>query len=214
MEVPALREEHVAHTRFGDPVPRFQCRPFGPDCNPLPCFVSTIPQGYFTVIALFCAGDEWAACKESMKALEQLYRRVAPSGHCQFLAIARNQNEKTLRAFRSGLGAGATIPMAPDPGGLICKLFATGGVPRFYLLDNFYAISNQAYGSLPSSFIDRVNRLAEEVTPNYLSGMKFDSGDSNIGANAGRRGSDLRPDLDEDEYYRRALGRGFPTPST
>ncbi len=98
-------------------------------------------------------------CLTEMPRLEEEVWRKFKSSEFILLAIANEQSDQEISAFRKERGF--SFPMASDPGGKIFRLFANEGIPRSYVVGTDGAILYQSVGYDPKEF-DEMKRVIEQ----------------------------------------------------
>ena len=78
-----------------------------------------------------------------------------------FLPISRGEKKETVADFRKKNGY--TFPMGLDSETSVFKLFATGGIPRNFLIDREGKIVAAEVGYTPESFEELINKIAETL---------------------------------------------------
>lgn len=97
-------------------------------------------------------------CQTEMPRLEKEVWRKFKSDDFVMVAIAREQTEQEITAFRKEYGF--SFPMASDPNREIFKLFGNGGIPRSYVIDENGKILFQSVGYAPVEF-DKMKKVLE-----------------------------------------------------
>ncbi len=94
----------------------------------------------------------WCApCQIEMPELEkQIWQKYKSSPDFALIAIAREQDKQTVLAFRK-THPNLTFPLAWDPRRATYRLFATGGIPRTYVVDRHGVIVYQGLGYAPGA---------------------------------------------------------------
>lgn len=99
-------------------------------------------------------------CKVEMPALERdVWQKYKDDPAFAMIAIAREQNTKTVRKFQEKQPY--TFPLAVDPKRKTYALFADAGIPRSYIVDRKGTIRFQSIGTRPSDFAQLRRVLAE-----------------------------------------------------
>jgi len=149
---------------MGRQAPRFKCDATDHHGRVVIHFNTESPTGKFTLLCLFSGGDDWPRCQSKMFKMEELWRGYGRQDDCQFIGISKRQTAEELRAFRLGLGATLTMPMAPDPQGHIFGLFGNYRLPQFYLLDSSYIVVQQSIGFLSHELLTQICLQYQEAS--------------------------------------------------
>jgi peroxiredoxin len=97
-------------------------------------------------------------CRYEMPRLEKEIWQKFKSSDFVMVAIAREQSEQEISAFRKQNGY--SFPMASDLQRKIFELFANGGIPRSYVVGRDGAILFQSVGYDPKEF-DKMKKVLE-----------------------------------------------------
>ncbi len=98
-------------------------------------------------------------CLAEMPRLEKEVWRKYKSADFVMVAIAREQSEQEIAAFRKRYKF--SFPMASDPQREVYKLFGSGGIPRSYVVGKDGTILYQSIGYKPSEF-DQMKKVIEK----------------------------------------------------
>lgn len=98
-------------------------------------------------------------CLVEMPRLEKEIWQKYKSDEFAMIAIAREQSEQEITAFRKEYGF--SFPMAADPRRDVYKLFGNGGIPRSYVVGSDGKILYQSVGYDPSEF-NQMKRIIEK----------------------------------------------------
>lgn len=113
----------------------------------------------------------WCApCLEEMPRLEKEVWHSYKSDEFVMVAIAREQSEDEIAAFRKEYRF--SFPMASDPHREVYKLFGNGGIPRSYVVGADGKILFQSIGYDPSEFNEMKGVIEKE-----LAKVRKDKGD-------------------------------------
>ena len=114
-------------------------------------------------------------CWEEMPRLEkEVWRKYKSSPDFVMIAIAREQSEQEIAAFRKEYGL--SFPMAADPQREVYRLFAKGGIPRSYVVGTDGQILYQSLGYDPAEF-DHMKKVVEKA---LAKAEKAKAGKSNV----------------------------------
>src|SRR5437763_15165919 len=94
-----------------------------------------------------------------MPRLEKEVWQKFKSGDFLMVAVAREQTEQEIGAFRKAQGY--SFPMAVDVNREVYKLFGNGGIPRSYVVNEDGKILFQSVGYTPAAF-DQVTKEQEK----------------------------------------------------
>jgi thiol-disulfide isomerase/thioredoxin len=143
-----------AHTKVGDKMPAIS--------------VNDASGGSFTLAAQtgkVVVVNFWATwcgpCQMEMPELEkQIWLKYKSSADFAFIAIAREQDKDTVLRFRK-THPNLTFPLAWDPERAAFAAFASGGIPRTYVVDRHGVIAYQGLG-YSSKAVGDVDRAVEK----------------------------------------------------
>lgn len=100
-------------------------------------------------------------CLEEMPRLEKEVWQNFKSSDFAMVAIAREQSEQEISAFRKKYNY--TFPMASDLNRTVYKLFGSGGIPRSYVIGTDGKILFQTVGYNPAEFNEMKEIIAKEL---------------------------------------------------
>jgi peroxiredoxin len=119
-------------------------------------FSSTEVKGKILVLNLWAT---WCApCRVEMPRLEREIWKNSNPNDFAMVAIAREETNEQITAFRKANGF--TFPMAADPDRSIFQLFASGGIPRTYVIGRDGTILYQSLGYKEAEF-DKLKSVVE-----------------------------------------------------
>ena len=119
-------------------------------------FSSKEVKGKVLVLNLWAT---WCApCRVEMTRLEREIWHNSNPNDFAMVAIAREETKEQITAFRKANGF--TFPMAADPDRSIFKLFASGGIPRTYVIGRNGTILYQSLGYEEAEF-DKLKSVIE-----------------------------------------------------
>ena len=139
----APAEQFETYTKVGDRVPQFTVT-----TTDGKQFSSTEVKGKILVVNLWAT---WCApCRVEMPRLEREIWKNSNPNDLAMVAIAREETNEQVIAFRKANGF--TFPMAADPDRSIFKLFAGAGIPRTYVVGRDGTILYQSLGYEEAEF--------------------------------------------------------------
>ena len=97
-------------------------------------------------------------CQSEMPRLEKQIWRKFKSPDFAMIAIAREESEEEIKAFRKEYDY--SLPMAADPDRDVYRLFGSEGIPRSYVVGADGKILYQSVGYDPAEF-SRMTRMIE-----------------------------------------------------
>ena len=100
-------------------------------------------------------------CLVEMPRLEKEVWQKYRSSDFQMLAIAREQTEEEVAAFRREHGF--SFPLATDPEREVFNIFGTGGIPRSYVIAADGKIVFQSVGYDPEEFDEMKKLIKKEL---------------------------------------------------
>jgi len=98
-------------------------------------------------------------CQFEMPRLEKEVWQKFKSDDFLMVAVAREQTEQEIGAFRKARGY--SFPMAADVNREVYKLFGNGGIPRSYVVNEDGKILFQSVGYTPAEF-DQMTKVLEK----------------------------------------------------
>jgi thiol-disulfide isomerase/thioredoxin len=144
-------ERFQTYSKIGDLLPQFTVTTLDGKR-----FSSTELKDKVLVINLWAT---WCApCRAEMPRLESEVWKNSNPNDFAMLAIAREETNEQITAFRKATGF--TFPMAADPDRSIFKLFASGGIPRTYVIGKNGIILYQSLGYERAAF-DKLKLVIE-----------------------------------------------------
>ena len=145
-------ERFQTHTKVGDRIPQFTVITLDGKR-----FSSTEVKGKVLVLNLWAT---WCApCRVEMPRLEREIWMNSNPNDLAMVAIAREETNEQITAFQKANGF--TFPMAADPDRSIFKLFASGGIPRTYVIGRGGTILYQSLGYEKAEF-DKLKSVIEK----------------------------------------------------
>jgi peroxiredoxin len=102
-------------------------------------------------------------CKEEVPHLQEIWEKLGTSGQIVMLSIAREETPTEVLPFREKYGL--TFPMACDPEREIFARYATGYIPRTYVIFRDGVIRYQTQGFDEKEFFEIEKLLAEKGAP-------------------------------------------------
>jgi peroxiredoxin len=149
---PASPKERIeTYTKVGARIPQFTVTTLEGKR-----FSSTEVKGKVLVLNLWAT---WCApCRVEMPRLEREIWKSFNRNDFAMIAIAREETNEQITAFQKTIGF--TFPMAADPDRSIFKLFASGGIPRTYVIGRDGTILYQSLGYEEAEF-DKLKSVIE-----------------------------------------------------
>ena len=137
-------DPYATYTKVGAPLPQFTVTMLDGKR-----FDVAASRGKIIVLNLWAT---WCGpCKQEMPRLEKEIWKNANPADLAMVAIAREEANEKIAAFRKENGY--TFPMAADPDRKIFKLFASAGIPRTYIVGRDGKILFQSLGYTEPEFV-------------------------------------------------------------
>jgi len=147
----AIAQDVVSYTRVGEKMPAFSIT----DTGGINVSISDL-KGKIVLVNFWAT---WCApCYAELPRLEKEVWLKYKSDEFVMIAIAREQSDREITAFREKVGF--TFPIAADPKREVYKLFGNGGIPRSYVVATDGNILFQSVG-YDDSEIDRMKKIIE-----------------------------------------------------
>ena len=141
-------------THIGDPAPDFELATV--EGNP---FHQVDLRGRVTVLNFFAT---WCGpCQKELPNLQAIWDEFRGNRDFRMLVVGREESEDVVKAFQQKHGF--TFPMASDPDRSIYNEFASGGIPRTYLISRQGTIVYQWTGHYEAEVSKLRKLLSKEL---------------------------------------------------